>query len=145
MSDISLRIKELIVYKKLNNSSFEKKIGVGNNSIGTIITKKTNVSGAILSKILNNFEDISAEWLVIGKGNMVKNETLYKDYETLEQKNNIFLESEPTYNLEKESKIIEILEKFVQELQKDKKELLEDKCFMQRMLENSESFRKNTG
>jgi hypothetical protein len=67
MSDISLRINKLISEKNLNISSFEKKIGVGNNSIGTIIKKNSNVSGQILSKILNTFEDVNAEWLFLAK------------------------------------------------------------------------------
>ena len=69
---IPVRIKELIQEKKMNVSSFEKKIGVGNNSIGTIILKDSNVSGSILSKILNEFKDISADWLLTGTGEMLR-------------------------------------------------------------------------
>lgn len=72
MSTISIRIKELIDLKKMNISSFEKKIGVGNNSIGTIINRNSNVSGAILSKILNSFEDVSGDYLLTGRGNLMR-------------------------------------------------------------------------
>lgn len=73
MDSIALRIKELIEFKKMNISSFEKKIGAGNNSIGTLINRNSNVSGQILSKILNSFEDVSSDWLLTGKGEILRN------------------------------------------------------------------------
>lgn len=72
MDSIALRIKELIEFKKLNISSFEKKIGAGNNSIGTIINRNSNVSGQILSKILISFKDVSADWILTGNGEMLR-------------------------------------------------------------------------
>lgn len=67
-----MRIKELINRKNLNISSFERSIGVGNNTIGTILNRNSNVSGEILSKILNHFTDVSADWLITGKGEMYR-------------------------------------------------------------------------
>lgn len=67
---ISLRIKQLIDEKKLNISSFEKKIGAGMNSIGTLITKNSNISGVLLSKILVTYPEVNANWLILGKGTM---------------------------------------------------------------------------
>lgn len=85
MDTISLRIKALIKLKKMNISSFEKKIGAGNNSIGTIINRNSNVSGVILSKILTVFEDVSTDWLLLGKGEILrdgqKNESLQSNNE----------------------------------------------------------------
>ena len=66
------RIKEFIDFKKLSISGFEKSIGAGNNSIGTSIKRKTDLSGGILSKILKNYEELSPEWLLTGKGEMLK-------------------------------------------------------------------------
>ncbi len=71
MDSISFRIKQLIDFKKTSKSSFEKKIGVGNNAIGTIILKNSNVSGAVLSKILIAFPEINPSWLITGKGEML--------------------------------------------------------------------------
>lgn len=67
------RIKEIISKKNLNISNFEKKIEVGNAAISSIIKRKSNPSGDILSKILKAFPDISAEWLFTGEGDMYKN------------------------------------------------------------------------
>ena len=72
MSTIAQRVKEIISYKKLSILGFEKSIAVGNNSIGTAIKRNSNVSGDILSKILNIYTDISADWLLTGKGSMLR-------------------------------------------------------------------------
>ena len=119
MESISLRIKHLINKKNMNISSFEKKIGVGNNSIGTIIRRNSNISGEILSKILISFNDINAEWLMTGKGEMLK-QTLSKEYQTNEKINKL---EEPTENIEviaAQKKHIATLETIVDDLRSDK-------------------------
>lgn len=73
MSNIPLRIKELINVKNYTVASFEKEIGVGNNSIGISIRRNSNVSGEIIYKILTKFPDVNAQWLVTGKGEMLLN------------------------------------------------------------------------
>ena len=107
-------------YEKLNISAFEKKIGAGNNSIGTIINRNSNVSGQILSKILTQFSYVSAEWLLTGKGEMLKN--VPKElFNTVE-------EPEEEYKTEKsieaaQKKTISILENVVDDLRNDKEVL----------------------
>lgn len=71
MDSIAFRIKQLIELKKITKASFEKLIGVGNNAIGTIIIKNSNVSGSILSKILITFPEINPAWLITGNGEML--------------------------------------------------------------------------
>lgn len=74
MSNISLRIKEIVDKNNLSILAFEKKIESGNGVVGTIIKRNSNVSGSILSKILNAYPEISSEWLITGKGSMYKPE-----------------------------------------------------------------------
>lgn len=71
---ISKRISNLITEKKMSISAFEKKIGVGNAVVVSIIRRDSNVSGDVLSKILNIFPELDANWLITGKGNMYKND-----------------------------------------------------------------------
>ena len=70
---IALRIKELARIKKFNISTFEKEIGAGSNSIGTLIQKNSNVSGNLLNKILIRFTDVSPDWLLTGTEPMFRN------------------------------------------------------------------------
>jgi len=74
MDETYKRVKELIGYKNLKISSFEEKIKVSNNSIGTAIRRKASFKSNVLNKILNSFPDINPTWLLTGKGNMVLNE-----------------------------------------------------------------------
>lgn len=119
MTTISLRIKELIELKKMNISSFEKKIGVGNNSIGTIINRNSNVSGIILSKILITFEDVNIDYLLTGKGEILK-QTPSKEYATNET---VMKVEEPGPQNEvvlAQKKTIAILEETIEDLRSDK-------------------------
>jgi transcriptional regulator with XRE-family HTH domain len=98
MNSIALRIKQLIDEKKLNISSFERKIGVGNNSIGTIINKNSNVSGAILSKILNSYNDVNANWLITGKGEMLTSYQSNEEIDKVEEPKTNYLTKEKEVN-----------------------------------------------
>ncbi|WP_442267552.1 hypothetical protein ACSIGC_07740 [Tenacibaculum sp. ZS6-P6] len=64
------RVEEIIVNKNMNIRSFEDKISVSNNSIGTAIRRKASFKSNVLNKILNSFPDINPTWLLTGRGNM---------------------------------------------------------------------------
>lgn len=66
------RVLQIIKYKNLSISGFEKATGLSNNSIQTAIKRKSNLKDETLNIILNTFTDISAEWLLTGKGNMLE-------------------------------------------------------------------------
>lgn len=73
--DIIDRLQEIIDYADLNVSSFAKKIGVVDQTIRGIVVQRRNKPGFdILSKILQTFTWVNAEWLITGKGEMVKQE-----------------------------------------------------------------------
>jgi hypothetical protein len=72
--DNSKIIKELLEAKKMNIAAFEREIESGVGSIRAIIDKNQNISGKILSKILNRYPEIDANWLITGLGKMYKNE-----------------------------------------------------------------------
>lgn len=66
------RVRLIIKSEELSVSSFEKKIGLSNNSIQQALKRSTNLKDETLNNILNSFPDISAEWLLTGKGSMRK-------------------------------------------------------------------------
>jgi phage repressor protein C with HTH and peptisase S24 domain len=89
------RILQYIDYKGLNNSSFEKKIGVSNGYIATQSKRNADLGEGILNKILDNSLDINPEWLLTGKGEMLKvNPELYKDHQNRSIKGNLQYASE---------------------------------------------------
>lgn len=80
MTSINDRITDIIIYFKLNKNSFSSKIGLKNNvTIGNIVGGRLNKpSYDIIKKILLSFDCINAEWLITGKGQMLKNEPASK-------------------------------------------------------------------
>ncbi|CAM1357077.1 MULTISPECIES: hypothetical protein [Tenacibaculum] len=68
------RVEQIIDYNNLNIKSFEDRIEVSNNSIGTAIRRKASFKSNVLNKILNSFPDINPTWLLTGKGSMILND-----------------------------------------------------------------------
>lgn len=66
------RVKQYIDYKGISNSSFEKKNALSNGYIGTQLKRNADLGESILNKILDNCLEINPEWLLTGKGEMIK-------------------------------------------------------------------------
>tara|TARA_B100001029_G_scaffold4573_1_gene3305 strand:+ start:231 stop:620 length:390 start_codon:yes stop_codon:yes gene_type:complete len=65
-SKIIERIKRIISDSGLSNSSFADKIGVPRSSISHILSGRNNPSLDLIIKILRNFDDINADFLLKG-------------------------------------------------------------------------------
>ncbi len=138
------RILQFIEYKHISRTLFFEKTGIKR---GFLDSDKLNqaVSDDHFAKIIANFSDISMEWLITGKGNMLKdtsesiepinkvnkppeyNNVDYKEkyYELLEENRELRLKMERVedkHNIELE-KLKETLQKQVQEIENCKKEL----------------------
>lgn len=75
--DIIDRLQEIITYEGMNVSSFAKSIGVVDQTIRGIVVQRRNKPGFdILDKIIQTFTWVSAEWLITGKGDMLKRERI---------------------------------------------------------------------
>ena len=66
------RVQILINHYHLSISGFEKKVGLSNNSIQTAIKRNSNLKDDTLNTILDCFTDVNAEWLLTGRGEMLK-------------------------------------------------------------------------
>jgi transcriptional regulator with XRE-family HTH domain len=71
---ISNRLLQIIKNEGLSVRSFEEKINVSQSRISKTINDGKDVSGEILKKTLEIFPHYSAEWLVTGKGEMLKSD-----------------------------------------------------------------------
>jgi len=115
---INDRIQAIIDYYKLNKNSFSKRINVNSSVIHHIVTGKKNGSKNkpsfdLLEKILIEFENIDANWLVTGKGNILKENNFEEENTNL---NPFTIEDD-------KDKYIEALKVMIQDLQADKEEL----------------------
>ena len=71
--DIIERLQKIIEHENLSVSAFARKIGVVDQTIrGIVVQKRNKTSFDMLVKILQTFDWLSAEWLIMGKGSMEK-------------------------------------------------------------------------
>lgn len=102
--EIIERIQQIIDHEKLNISSFAKKIGVVDQTIRGIVIQKRNKPGYdLIVKILQTFNWVDPEWLILGKGEIRK---ANKDkgnsaYDTASLKELIDYLKEKDYKIEK--------------------------------------------
>ncbi len=69
------RIYQLIDYKKDSVYKISKEIGVSNGYFSKTKAKNGSVGGDIIEKIVNYYTDVNVEWLITGKGEMLKTST----------------------------------------------------------------------
>lgn len=79
MNDITNRFLEVYEYlltqKKIkSNSEFAKKLDISTSLMTEILKKRSNAGINPVQNIVKSFTEISAEWLLTGQGNMLKNE-----------------------------------------------------------------------
>ena len=71
---INVIIREIILSAGITDSAFAKRIGVTQSVIASMFQRGTEPSAKVLTSILLTYEDISAEWLLRGKGQMLLSE-----------------------------------------------------------------------
>jgi len=72
MPDLKDRIKFIIDSEKLTYSKFADIIGVQRSGISHILSGRNNPSLEVIQKILEAFTFINTDWLLFGKGEMIK-------------------------------------------------------------------------
>ncbi|NDV59037.1 XRE family transcriptional regulator [Bacteroides sp. 519] len=80
------RVSEIIKYKGLTTRSFALKINFNYSTLNNyIVGRRTAIDLNLISKISETFDDISVEWLLTGKGHMLKQqpEDVEEDEDTL--------------------------------------------------------------
>lgn len=125
-SKIIERIKRIISDSGLSNSSFADKIGVPRSSISHILSGRNNPSLDLIIKILRNFDDINADFLLKGEVLHPMDKDSKKD---LDNKNmTLFPELDIKENTKETPKIDEeVLKSVILVYQNDKFEILKKK------------------
>ena len=68
------RIKEIITYSGLSDRAFALRCGLAQNTLNRQLNGVRELSLSTVNAILNTFVDISSEWLLSGKGQMLLSE-----------------------------------------------------------------------
>jgi transcriptional regulator with XRE-family HTH domain len=66
------RLKQVIDYYDITTNSFSQKIGVSEGAIRKVLLQNTTLRSDTLDKISQNFTDINIDWLVTGRGEMLR-------------------------------------------------------------------------
>ena len=64
------RLHKILSENNLTSAKFADKIGVQASRVSHTLSGRNNPSYDFIQKLLDNFPDISAEWLIQGKGSM---------------------------------------------------------------------------
>lgn len=73
--DVNQRLKLIIEAYSLNQKKFAEAIGVPQTTISSFFVRGSKPSCEVLEQIINTFPQISAEWLLTGKGEMLRDNT----------------------------------------------------------------------
>lgn len=63
------RLKEFLTAKKMGRNKFEDTIGVSN---GYVSSKSATITSDVIEKTVSVFPDLNLDWLITGKGEMLK-------------------------------------------------------------------------
>lgn len=70
INDVKNRLNELISAKKLSINALAALIGIPQTTLNQALKSERKVSVDVIALILDTFPDVSAEWLMRGKGEM---------------------------------------------------------------------------
>lgn len=74
-NSINQRIREFIDSLGINDNQFAKSIGVTQSVIASMFSRNTEPSSKVIVSVLNAYANLSAEWLMRGEGEMIKQNT----------------------------------------------------------------------
>ncbi len=66
------RIQKIIDYLSLSDTNFANEIGITRSRLSHVLSARNKVSSDVIIKILTRFTQFSADWLLLGKGQMLK-------------------------------------------------------------------------
>ena len=73
------RILKFLQIEGINAKQFASEIGVLNSSVSHVLSGRNKPSFDFIQKILNRYNHLSADWLILGKGPMLKGSVTITD------------------------------------------------------------------
>lgn len=69
------RIEQLMNHYQMSSRKFAMSIGVNYNTFQNCFRRKSDISHSLLFLILTKYPDVNVEWLMLGRGEMMKENT----------------------------------------------------------------------
>lgn len=89
MTSIVEKLKEYLDFKGFSVSLAEKEVGLSNGSLSKPFNAKTTIKTDTLEKFLKKYSEINPEWLLTGKGDMLKQDNLVNESKEIYSNNMI--------------------------------------------------------
>jgi transcriptional regulator with XRE-family HTH domain len=68
------RIKQIMAFYKLSPASFAEQIGINRSNLTHLFSGRNQPSLDLAKKILHSYPEIKTEWMIMGAGEMLRNE-----------------------------------------------------------------------
>lgn len=117
MNNILHRISQISDFEKITISKIEQKIGASKGVLYKAIQNNTDIQSKWVVSIVENFPQYSPEWLLTGKGEILK--------ENFNLKNANYLHDNVEEKKDDKDYIIEVQKKLIEKLEQEVKELKE--------------------
>ncbi len=75
------RIKQYMDYKSISAGELSSRLDVQRSNISHILNGRNKPGASFIEKLLINFPDLNARWLLTGSGEMIEN-SVHKEVET---------------------------------------------------------------
>ena len=116
------RISQFIENQGISVSAFEQKISASDGMIRRAIGKGTDIQSKWIANISDNYPDLNLEWLITGKGEMLKSTNPQsKEYEEPNANTSYVSEPVATYSTPLTSEYVAALQAEIRELKQIQK------------------------
>jgi hypothetical protein len=78
--------------------TLDRELGIGNGTLGKIISRKSEVSLYVCEKLVEKFPDLNKNWLLFGEGEMLITEKSHGENYKIEAQNSLAAENQETYS-----------------------------------------------
>lgn len=100
------RVLELVSHKSKNKSDFARLLCMDQTTVNNQLLGKRSISIDLIYRALNSFDDISSDWLLLGKGNMIKEDINKENTEIISLKKELEESKKEIFRLEGENSIM---------------------------------------
>jgi hypothetical protein len=73
------RLYKYLDYRGIRPTKLEKEVGLSNGYLGTQSKRNADLGESIMNKIIDYCLDLNAEWLLTGRGDMLKSDAVVED------------------------------------------------------------------
>lgn len=106
---VAEKLNEYIIIKGISLYAFENSLGVSRGSISKAIKERKSIGSHVLENILSTYVDLNPDWLLTGRGTMLRSELSNNNTQSIFGDNNIQTGSNSKINAHLKDDSLEML------------------------------------